>query len=258
MQIPVPSAAAADRHVWRECRRVAGAIPATRPSVRATRTEPARPHADASARGLSAGARPAARMLAAAALAALLAACDDGPRLAPLPPGGVILAFGDSITHGTGAREGESYPDVLAVLTGRTVVNAGVPGEVTAGGLRRLPGVLEQVRPALVVLCHGGNDILRRHDLAQAAENLKQMIALARAAGAQVVLLGVPRFGLILDTAEFYDAVASEMEVPMEADVLPEVLSDNALKADAVHPNAAGYARLAQAIQIMLRERGAL
>jgi acyl-CoA thioesterase-1 len=188
----------------------------------------------------------------------LLAACGGEPDLAPLPAGAVILAFGDSITHGTGARDGESYPEVLARRTGRTVVNAGVPGEITAQGLRRLPGVLGEVRPALVILCHGGNDILRKRPPGEAARNLREMIRLSRAAGAQVVLLGVPRFGLLLDSADFYREVAAQEGVPLEADILPDVLSDNALKSDAVHPNAAGYERLAQAVEALLRERGAL
>ena len=197
-------------------------------------------------------------VVAAGALLVVLAACSDAGRLQPLPPGGAILAFGNSLTYGIGAREGESYPEVLAGLTGRTVVRAGVPGEVTADGLRRLPGVLDRERPALVILCHGGNDILRKRPLEQAAANLREMIRLTRESGAQVVMLGVPRFGLFLNTAEFYTEVADSEGVPIEADALPDILSDNDLKSDAVHPNAAGYARLAQAIDGFLRAQGAL
>lgn len=201
----------------------------------------------------------AARRVGAAALAVLaLAGCGGGAELSPLPPGAVILAFGDSLTHGTGAAAGESYPEVLARLTARPVVNAGVPGETTDAGLRRLPGVLEEVRPALVVLCHGGNDILRKQPRDRTSANLREMIRLVRAAGAQVVLVGVPRFSLFLDTAEFYEALADETGVPIESDVLAEVLSDNALKSDQVHPNAAGYARMAAAVKSLLVDRGAL
>jgi len=203
------------------------------------------------------GGRRVAQFLAAAVLLAAAGCADEGA-LQPLAPGGVILAFGDSLTYGTGAREGESYPEALAGLTGHPVIRSGVPGEVTAQGLRRLPGVLEQELPALVILCHGGNDILRKQPLQQAAANLREMIRLIRASGAQVVMLGVPRFGLFLNTAELYTEVAESEGVPIEADALPDILSDNDLKSDTVHPNAAGYARLARAIDTFLRAQGAL
>lgn len=189
---------------------------------------------------------------------ALLVGCGGGPDLTPLAPASTILAFGDSLTRGTGAPRGEGYPEVLAVLTGHPVVNAGVPGELSEQGLRRLPGVLNETAPSLVVLCHGGNDILRKHSHEAAAANLRSMIRLIRESGAQVVLLGVPRFTLLLDTAELYEQVAAEEGVPLEADVLPDVLSDNALKSDTVHPNAEGYAQVARAVDTLLRERGAL
>jgi acyl-CoA thioesterase-1 len=197
--------------------------------------------------------------LLAAVCATLLAGCgDEQPSLSALPPDAVILAFGDSLTYGTGAKPGEGYPEVLAASIARTVVNAGVPGETSAGGLRRLPGALAASKPSLVVLCSGGNDILRRLPLTQAAENLRTMIRMIRESGAQVVLLGVPKFGLILDSVPFYAQVAEEEQVPIDTDILADILSDNDLKSDTVHPNAAGYAKLAAAVANLLREGGAL
>jgi acyl-CoA thioesterase I len=203
--------------------------------------------------------RQALRSLAFLAAALLLAACgDDRPRLAPLPPDAVVLAFGDSLTHGTGARANEGYPEVLASLIGREVVNAGVPGEVSAAGLRRLPGMLERVRPHLVILCHGGNDLLRRQDPEALEANLREMIATIRARGAEVVLVGVPSPGLWLSTAPVYERVARDLGVPLEAKVIPDLLGDNRYKSDAIHPNSAGYARLAGAVRDLLEAHGAL
>ena len=192
-------------------------------------------------------------------LAVNLTACgQDGPSLQALPADAVVLAFGDSLTFGKGAKPGEAYPEILAANISRRVINAGLSGELSADGLQRLPALLEQHRPALVVLCHGGNDILRKKPFSEPAANLREMIRLSRESGAQVVMLGVPRFGLFLSAAPFYQQIADEAEVPIDVEVLSDILADNELKSDTVHPNAAGYARLAQVIETLLRERGAL
>ncbi|HET7765340.1 MAG TPA: GDSL-type esterase/lipase family protein [Burkholderiales bacterium] len=190
---------------------------------------------------------------------ALLAACGGGqPRLARLAPDAVVLAFGDSLTSGTGANPGESYPARLEALIGRKVVSSGVPGETSAEGLARLAGVIEESKPQLVILCEGGNDFLRKLGEAQAAENLRAMIRVVKTHGAQVVLIAVPKPGLLPSPAEFYASVAKEFAVPNEESALRKILTDNALKSDLVHPNAAGYARLAEAVAALLRKSGAV
>ena len=86
------------------------------------------------------------RLLAALWLSLALAGCGEKtPGLPRLAPSDVVVAFGDSLTYGTGAAESESYPAVLGQLTGRTIVRAGVPGEVTAQGLARLPAIRERI-----------------------------------------------------------------------------------------------------------------
>ena len=170
----------------------------------------------------------------------------------------VILAFGDSLTRGTGANAENSYPALLAELIGREVVNAGIPGELSTAGLARLGGVLDAVEPQLIILCHGGNDMLRKKGLNQARGNLEQMILMARERGISVLLLGVPKPGLWLSPAAFYVESAEALSVPIEADALADILGDNGLKADAVHPNAAGYRELAQRIRDKLQALGAL
>lgn len=193
-----------------------------------------------------------------ALLSFLVLACSPAAKLPMLAPEAVILAFGDSITAGTGAGVGESYPAVLGNLVGRRVVNAGVPGEVTAEGLVRLPEVLEREKPALVILCHGGNDLLRHMDQRQAADNLRAMIRLARERGAAVVLVSVPSPDLSLSPPPFYDELAKELGVPCERKALTRILGKGSLKSDHVHPNAAGYRQLAEALVALLKKSGAL
>ena len=190
----------------------------------------------------------------------LLAACDSAPpRLAKLPADGVVLAFGDSLTHGTGARAEASYPAVLQELIGRRVVRAGVPGEVTAQGLARLPGLLRERAPDLLVLIHGGNDLLQRKSPKRIAVNLRAMVHLARERGVAVVLIGVPNLGLVLGrSAGFYEDLAEELALPYDGEALPTILKRPGLKSDAIHPNAQGYRRLAEAVADLLRRSGAI
>jgi len=182
---------------------------------------------------------------------------DRTPRLQPLPSGAVILAFGDSLTAGTGAPRGAGYPAKLEQLTGWRTINAGVPGEISAEGLQRLPGLLRRYHPDLVVLCHGGNDLLRRTTGSTTANHLAAMIEMIRRSGAQVVLLSVPEPGILLRPADFYEKIAVKYQVPLENKILTRILRDNSLKSDLIHPNAEGYQRLAEAVAAMLKRNGA-
>jgi len=200
-----------------------------------------------------------AALVLVALLIAMLAACGGGsPKLSKLPGDAVVLAFGDSLTFGTGANENESYPARLQALIGRKVVSAGVPGETTAAGLARLQSALDESRPALLVLCEGGNDFLQHLDEKTAAQNLRSMIALARSQGAQVVLIGVPKPGLMPSTAPIYGEIATELKIPYDDSMLVKILTDNELKSDLIHPNAKGYARMAEGVAALLRKSGAI
>jgi acyl-CoA thioesterase-1 len=190
----------------------------------------------------------------------LLAGCGSAPPpLPPLAPDAVILAFGDSLTYGTGAPRAQSYPAYLEALTAHRVINAGVPGELSSAGIRRLPALLEQHRPGLLILCHGGNDLLRKVDEAELRSNLSTMIDITRQRGISVVLVGVPRPALLfMDTAPLYREIAAQYRIPLEDTILTELESDAALKSDQIHPNGNGYQALAKAIFQLLVDNGVL
>lgn len=185
-------------------------------------------------------------------------ACSDDVKLPRLANNAVILAFGDSLTYGTGAEQTESYPAVLEKLIGRRVVNAGIPGEVTGEGLSRLPEVLQKEKPALVIICHGGNDMLLLLNQHQAANNLRDMIRLAKKQGAAVALIAVPTPDMFLSATNMYREIAKEFAIPLEEEIMSTVLADGSLRSDYIHPNAAGYRRIAKALATLLKKSGAI
>ena len=189
----------------------------------------------------------------------LLAACSQPqPALQPLQPGDVILAFGDSLTRGTGAGPGQDWPRVLERLSGHSVVNAGIPGEVSSEGLKRLPGLLDEHQPALVILMHGGNDLLRKWPQQTTAANLQKMIRIIKKRGAQVVLVAVPRPALLLSDARLYAEVAGKEKVPLLENSLSNLLGSSSYRSDSIHLNAAGYRQLAEQIHEFIRQQGGL
>ena len=197
--------------------------------------------------------------LALLAAIALAAACGaKTPTLPKLGTDAVVLAFGDSLTLGTGARTNESYPARLQERIGRKVESAGVPGEVSAAALARLPSAIDYYQPQLLILCSGGNDFLRRRGKQQAAENIRAMVRLARDKGVSVMLIAVPEPGLAPSPPGFYADIASEFGIPYEDAALAAILRDNEFKSDLIHPNAKGYARLAEAVAAVLKQSGAI
>ncbi len=192
-----------------------------------------------------------------ALLVLALPACGP-PELPRLAPDARLLAFGDSLTHGVGAAADQSYPAVLADRIGREVVRSGVPGERAAAGRERLPGVLDRVEPDLVVLCHGGNDILDGRDPAAIRGDLEAMVHAIQDRGIPVMLIGVPAQSGLGATAALYYDVAEATGVPLEDEALETIIGDASLKSDPVHPNAAGYRELARAVHRLLIESGAV
>lgn len=202
------------------------------------------------------------RFLLSVTLAALLGACAREARLPAVPRGASVLAFGDSVTFGTGAAEGEDWPTLLAELTGWEIANAGIPGDTAEAGKARIGPLLDEFRPALVIVEIGGNDFIRRRSQAAVKEDVRSIVRQARLAGAQVVLVAVPELSLLgaiagkPADAALYAELAEEEGVPLVPEVFSDILGQPELCADRIHPNARGYRAMAAGLHARLREIG--
>jgi acyl-CoA thioesterase-1 len=201
-------------------------------------------------------------VLAAFVILTFAVACSGTKKETALPAGTKVLALGDSLTAPHGVKPGEDWPTLLEQKTGWVVINAGISGNTSAQALDRLPGLLDEHQPQLVLVSLGGNDMLRKLPQEQTVTNLGRMLDLARASGAKTVLLATPKPSLAgavfnnLAPADFYADVAKDKKVPLIKDALPEVLSDTALKSDQLHPNAAGHAQIGELIYAELKRIG--
>lgn len=162
---------------------------------------------------------------------------------------GPIVAFGDSLTEGFGAEAGHSYPDYLSQLLGREVINHGVSGETAGDALKRLDRDILQIKPAMVLVCLGGNDLLRRIDATKTFASLREIVDRSQATGAVVVIIGVEGLPLIsADFDSYYSDLASETGALYIPDVLDGLMDDQSLMSDSIHPNGAGYKKIAERI----------
>ncbi|MGE0643387.1 MAG: arylesterase [Nitrospira sp.] len=162
-----------------------------------------------------------------------------------------IVAFGDSLTAGLGVQADESYPALLQrklddLQYPYRVINAGVSGDTTAGGLRRVPWILNN-KPEVVILELGANDGLRGLEIEQTKNNLRQIVEGLRAAGATVVLAGMklpPNYGQEYTTRfeAIYPSLAQEYSLSLIPFFLEGVGGTSSLnQADGIHPTKDGY-----------------
>lgn len=194
----------------------------------------------------------------------LLGACSRAPKHSSLPAGSVVLAIGDSVTYGTGAAAGEDYPTQLAFITGWAIQNHGIPGDTSAGVKARIDEALAETKPALVILEIGGNDFLKRQPESETKENVRTILQRIKQAGIPVVLVSTPKFSPLgavvgmLPDSPIYVELAEEGRVPLVPSIFARVLADESLKSDPIHPNAAGYRKLAEGIAAELVNFGFL
>lgn len=185
-----------------------------------------------------------------------LVACSKTP-YTKIPPSGTILAFGDSLTYGYNVQPEHSYPSVLARLSGRNVVNAGVSGEITADGLARLTELLQEEHYDFLILLEGGNDILQNLPQAQTKANLARMIEVAQEHQVPVLLLAVPSKNLLAPPAVFYQELADTYQVPLMNNLISRLMKQSKYKLDTVHFNEAGYEEMAGEIYREMKKLGA-
>lgn len=193
-----------------------------------------------------------------------LAACSSGEKLPAIPSGSTVLILGDSLSYGTGASKGQDYPTLLAKSTGWHIINAGIPGNTSAQGLVRLPALLDEHQPKLLMIALGGNDFLRKVAIEQTEANLRAMIDAAKLKGIPTLLIAIPDYQPVkaafggLSDHQLYAKLAVDTQIPLSTDIFSPVLSKNSLKADYVHPNAAGYQAIEEALRASLASLGLL
>jgi acyl-CoA hydrolase len=198
------------------------------------------------------------------ALAIAWSGGDDVEKYTAIPQGATVLILGDSLSYGTGANQGEDYPTLLAKSTGWNIINAGIPGDTTAGGLERLPSLLQQYQPKLLIVGLGGNDLLRQTPQTEIVNNLKTILSITKTQGIASVLVAIPEISPLkavvgnLSDHPLYESVAEETATPLIADVFSDVLSDRELKADQIHANALGYRVVSDKMHEKLKELGFL
>jgi acyl-CoA thioesterase-1 len=184
------------------------------------------------------------------------------PATAPTPSERIVF-LGDSLTAGLGLEADQAYPAIIERTLREQgldvqVVNAGVSGDTTAGGLRRLDWLLKQ-SPDVLVVGLGGNDGLRGLDPKSSEQNLREIVQKAKNAGAKVLLLGMlipPNYGpeYTSQFREIYPRLAKELDVPLVPFLLEGVGGDPRLnQSDGIHPTAEGQKIVAKNVLKYLR-----
>ena len=163
-----------------------------------------------------------------------------------------VVAFGDSLTAGYGAPEGSSYPDVLAQKINRPVVNLGVSGETAAAAPARIRQVLRE-RPYMVLIEFGANDHMQQRSRQAAINAVAQIVDEVQTFGAIAVIVdtGGPGMG---EYTKAYKKLAQEKGALYVPGIMKGIFYRPSLKSDQVHPNAAGYAKVAQRVHQAIQD----
>jgi len=162
------------------------------------------------------------------------------------PSGQNIIAFGDSLTFGTGASDGMDYPRQLSGMISKPVINAGVPGDTTGSALRRLHDDVLSQSPRIVLVTLGGNDLKNGISREDAFGNLKVIVEAIQDQGALVVLAGVHIPFLGRGFKDAYEQLSEEAGAVLIPNVFDGIMGNRSLMSDAIHPNDDGYTIMAE------------
>ena len=179
-----------------------------------------------------------------------------------LPAQTTVLILGDSLTQGVGASSAQTnYPALLKQQSQWNIINGGVSGNTSAQALTRLPELLQQHQPKLVIISIGGNDFLQRLSNSDTQANIAQSITLSQQSGAQVLLVAVPELTLAAAVGHpndhaMYADLAQIQQVHLLEDAWSDVLGDEALRADPVHANDTGYQVFTESLTKRLQQIG--
>jgi acyl-CoA thioesterase I len=165
-----------------------------------------------------------------------------------------IVAYGDSLVKGVGSTEGNDFVSKVSEKMGKPIINLGVPGETTLQGLARIDTVFEQ-NPDMVILLLGGNDVLQRIDSATTFANIRSIIMQLQEKGIVVVLLGIQGGAIGDPYKKEFEKLAKEFKLTYVSNVLDGLFANRTYMADSVHPNDAGYAKIAERVYAAIKPR---
>ena len=169
-----------------------------------------------------------------------------------------ILVLGDSLSAGLGVNYNQSWPllvqqELNSAGYHYTVINAGISGDTTSGGLSRLPKLIGLHQPEILILELGGNDGLRGTPLGAVENNLRKMIELSNESGINVLMIGVqlpPNYGVSYTTSfeAMFANLSEEFELVLVKGELVDMIKDGLMQSDGIHPNVEGHIMIQQAV----------
>lgn len=163
-----------------------------------------------------------------------------------------IICFGDSLTFGYGVDKGLDYPSLLAKMTPIPVINAGVDGDSSGEGLKRLGADVLDKAPRIVIIEFGGNDFLLNIPIQVTLNNISEMIDKVQAKGAMVVVVDVSAGILLGEYRHGLRRLAQQKKAVFVSGILEGIVTNPKLKSDFLHPNNKGYKIIARKIYLAI------